>query len=173
MKITKTKSTMKRLSTFVASAALVFGAVVSVYGSAAFAAKPTNTTTQVPGHAKSSDADNNGSPDAGVWVNGHYTALYTYDGDGKYVMDYGDGRPLQMSIGVTSLADLDQSTLTTCDYVVNYRADYNNDPYMDQGSIHNNLKCSGYEKATQYINYHDFKAYNSQITPGIPRSNLI
>jgi hypothetical protein len=46
------------------------------------------------------------------------------------------------------VADLDQSTLTTCDYVINYRADFGGNPYMDQGSIHNNIKCSGAEKGT-------------------------
>ena len=143
MKITKTKSTMKRLSTLVASAALVFGAVVSVYGSAAFAAKPTSDTTVNPGHAKR--LTETGYAPAGVWVNGHYTALYAYDGSGAYYWDLGDGR---VQGTVSSVADLDQSTLTTCDYVINYRADYGGNPYMDQGSIHNNIKCSGVEKGT-------------------------
>ena len=152
MKITKKTTIIQRLSTIVASSALVFGVIVSMHGGSAFAAKPVRDTTQVPGHAKSSDADNNGHADAGVWVNGHYYAVYAYDATGAYYWDLGDGR-VQASAGVTGVESLDQETLTTCDYVINYRADFGNDPSMDQGSIHNNIKCSGVDKG----------AYNSII----------
>ena len=120
---------------------LAFSALISFTTDA----KADKSGTVVPGHAKSSDVDGNDSPDAGVWVNGHYTALYAYDASGAYYWDLGDGR-VQGTVG--SVAELDQATLTTCDYVINYRADFGNDPYMDKGSIHNNIKCSGVEKGT-------------------------
>lgn len=108
-------------------------------------AKAEKSGTAVPGHSRTSDSNDNGSPDAGVWVNGHYTSVYAYDANGDYYWDLGDGRIYNT---VDSVEDLDQETLTVCDYVVNYRADFGDTPYMDQGSIHNNIKCSGEEKGT-------------------------
>jgi len=104
--------------------------------------------TTVPGHSGDKyDADDNGIPDAGVEVNGHYTSLYAYDDNGDYYWDLGDGR-IQGTVG--SVADLDQTTLTTCDYVINYRADFGNDPYMDSGWIQNLINCYGYDDNGQY-----------------------
>jgi|GEM_PF-3284790 len=75
--------------------------------------------TTVPGHSSPRyDQDGNGFPDAGVYVNGHYTSVYAYDANGDYYWDLGDGRVLGT---VNSIDELDQATLTTCDYVVNYR----------------------------------------------------
>ena len=104
-------------------------------------------STAVPGHQDKWDADNNGYPDAGVKVNGHYTSLYAYDGNGDYYWDLGDGR-IQGTVG--SVAELDQATLTTCDYVINYRADFGNDPFMDSGWIQNHINCSGYDDNGHY-----------------------
>lgn len=105
-------------------------------------------TTTVPGHGGSKwDADDNGIPDAGVEVNGHYTSLYAYDANGDWYWDLGDGR-IQGSVG--SAADLDQATLTTCDYVNNYRADFGNDPFMDSGWIQNHINCYGYDDNGHY-----------------------
>ncbi len=103
-------------------------------------------STVVKGHAKY-DKDGNGFPDAGVYVNGHYTSMYAYDAYDNWYWDLGDGR-IQGS--VASVDDLDPETLTVCDYVVNYRADFNNDPYMDHGWIQNHINCSGYDDNGHY-----------------------
>lgn len=101
-------------------------------------------STAVPGHQPNqrTDKDGNGIPDAGVYVVGHYYSVYEYDAAGKYWWDLGDGRVLK---NVATRADLDQSTLTTLEYVVNYRADFGNTPYMDKGSIQNHIKARGYD----------------------------
>lgn len=115
--------------------------------------------TKVPGHDKDKyDQDDNGIPDAGVYVNGHYYSVYAYDctsvdGDGicnsDWYWDLGDGR-IFTSAGISSIDDLDQVTLTTCDYVINYRADFGNNPFMDAGWIQNLISCSGYDDNNQY-----------------------
>lgn len=103
--------------------------------------------TTVPGHTDKWDSDNNGYPDAGVKVNGHYTSLYAYDANGDWYWDLGDGR-IQGTVG--SVADLDEATLTTCDYVNNYRADFGNDPFMNSGWIQNHINCNGYDGNSHY-----------------------
>jgi hypothetical protein len=118
---------------------LAAGAIVLGTASTAFAG------TIVPGHADRYDADGNGYPDAGAVVTGHYTSLYAYDGVGDYYWDLGDGR---VQGTVSSVDELDQETLTSCDYVVNYRGSFENDPYMDSGWIKNQIKCTGVEKGT-------------------------
>lgn len=108
----------------------------------------TKDGTRVPGHSGAKyDADGNGVPDAGVYVNGHYTSVYAYDANGDYYWDLGDGR-VQGTVG--SVDDLDGATLTQCDYVVNYRADFGNDPFMDDGWIQNHIHCSGYDDNAHY-----------------------
>ncbi len=89
---------------------------------------------------KKADQDGNGIPDAGVFVTGHYTSFYSEDASGAYYWDLGDGR-VYTSAGITSPADLDPATVVNCDYVNNYRADYGNDPYMNEGWITNNINC--------------------------------
>ena len=101
-------------------------------------------STVVPGHKKF-DKDNNGYADAGVFVNGKYTSVYAEDGNGDYYWDLGDGRIYGT---MPSIDDLDQSTVTVCDYQVQYRADFNNDPYMDQGWIINAINCRGADPGT-------------------------
>lgn len=104
--------------------------------------------TAVPGHTGSRvDADGNGIPDVGVVVNGHYTSVYTYDANGDWYWDLGDGRIYGT---VSSLDELDQETLTVCDYVVNYRGTFDNDPYMDSGWIQNQIRQSGYDGSAFY-----------------------
>jgi len=115
-------------------------------------ALPTFAGTTVPGHAQkiasgAIDTDHNGYPDAGIYVNGHYTSLYAYDAGGDWYWDLGDGRVLG-SVG--SVGELDQATLTSCDYVNNYRADFGNDPFMNEGWIQNHINCSGYDDNNQY-----------------------
>jgi hypothetical protein len=104
-------------------------------------------STVVPGQKGRYDQDGNGYPDAGVYVNGHYTALYAYDAFGDWYWDLGDGR---IQGTVASVDALDQDTLTTCDYVNNYRADFGNDPYMNDGWIQNHINCHGYDDNGQY-----------------------
>lgn len=107
---------------------------------------PAFGATTVPGHTGKYDADNNGYPDAGKYVNGHYTSVYAYDNNGAYHWDLGDGRVY----GVPSIGDLEQETLTRCDYVNNYRADFGNNPYMDEGWIQNHINCKGYDDNNHY-----------------------
>lgn len=119
---------------------LALAAVVAVLS---VAAAPAFAQTTVPGHGARYDKDNNGVPDAGVYVNGHYTSSYDYDANGDYYWDLGDGRVYKT---VDSPDDLDAETRTDCDYVNNYRADFGNDPFMDTGWIINQITCTGFEK---------------------------
>ena len=130
---------------------IVLLAALSLIVALAFAS-PAMAGTAVPGHSVDRfgdrlDADDNGIPDEGVVVNGHYYSVYAYDANGDWYWDLGDGR-VQGTVG--SIDDLDQATLTTCDYVINYRASFENDPFMDYGSIHNNIKCYGYDDNGHY-----------------------
>lgn len=120
---------------------------------------PALAGTTVPGHNPDRtdryDQDGNGIPDAGVYVNGHYTSVFAYEGeyglgdfpDENWYWDLGDGRVYGT---VDSIADLDQERLTVCDYVINYRADFGNDPFMDAGWIQNHINCSGYDDNNHY-----------------------
>lgn len=103
--------------------------------------------TIVPGFADRYDKDNNGYPDEGVTVVGKYTSVYAYDDTGNWYWDLGDGR-VQGTVG--SVDDLDNETLTVCDYQVQYRANFENNPYMDSGWITNNINCSGYDDNGNY-----------------------
>ena len=78
-------------------------------------------STVVPGQQDRYDSDNNGFPDAGREVNGHYTDTYV-------------------------------SGATTCALTVNYRGDFNNDPYLDSGEISNHYVCKGPD-GTSTFNY--------------------
>ena len=61
-------------------------------------------STRVPGHNTDRyDQDNNGYPDAGVYVNGHYTSLYVEDANGDYYWDLGDGRIYTSSAEIDSI----------------------------------------------------------------------
>lgn len=120
--------------------------VLALVSALALAVPAMAKSTVVPGHQRY-DRDNNDYPDAGVYVNGHYTSLYAYDANGDWYWDLGDGR-IQGTAG--SVDGLDQNTLTTCDYVNNYRADFGNDPFMDAGWIQNHINCSGYDDNGHY-----------------------
>ena len=105
--------------------------------------------TRVPGHEKERyDLDNNGYPDEGISVNGHYTSIYAYDLLGDWYWDLGDGRILGT---VDAVDELEQDTLTVCDYIVNYRGKFENDPFLNSGWIHNNINCRGYDDNNQYF----------------------
>jgi len=118
-----------------------------------FVAVPTLFAgTVVPGQQKKVDkgvidADLNGIPDVGVSVNGKYTSLYAYDSLGDWYWDLGDGR---VQGSVSSVDDLDTDTLTVCDYQVQYRGTFENDPFLNTGWIMNNINCSGYDDNNQY-----------------------
>lgn len=108
--------------------------------------------TMVPGHQKKvdkgiTDTDGNGYPDAGVEVNGKYTSLYAYDANGDWYWDLGDGR---VQGTVDSVDALDANTMTSCDYQVQYRGGFENDPFLDNGWIMNNINCSGYDDNNKY-----------------------
>ncbi|MCK6546104.1 hypothetical protein L6R52_09565 [Myxococcota bacterium] len=112
------------------------------------AAGTVEANTRVPGHqGPRVDADGNGHPDAGVIVNGHYESLYAYDAYGKWYWDLGDGR-IRGNVG--SVDQLDQATLTECDYVVNYRGTFENTAFQDTGWISNHVRCHGYAGQTVY-----------------------
>jgi|GEM_PF-1262346 len=129
--------------------AFVIGAVfIGAAGPTLFAG------TMVPGSEKKMakekngiDADQNGIPDAGVYVNGHYTSIYAYDNSGDWYWDLGDGR---VNGTVGTLAELDTATLTRCDYEINYRADFGNTPFMDAGWIQNLINCAGFDDNGHY-----------------------
>ncbi|MEK7605788.1 MAG: hypothetical protein AAB478_04700 [Patescibacteria group bacterium] len=89
------------------------------------------------------DADNNGIGDAGVRVVCNYTSVYAYDSSDAYYWDLGDGR-IYTSAGITTIDDLDQDTLSVCDYQVHTKGSFNNDPYQDTGVISNMIRCSGF-----------------------------
>ena len=108
---------------------------------------PAEASTVVPGHQDRYDADGNGFPDVGVTVNGKYTSLYAYDANGDWYWDLGDGRVYGT---VLSVGDLEEATLTVCDYQVHYRGNFENDPFLDSGWIMNNINCSGYDDNGSY-----------------------
>ena len=131
-----------KLVTLLTTAAAVLGSV----------ALASAQTTVVPGQARKADANNNGWADAGVVVNGHYTSLYAYDASGAWYWDLGDGRIYGT---VSDLAQLDQATVTNCDYTNNYRGTFGDTPFMDTGWIQNHINCSGLEQGTyQYLIVH-------------------
>jgi hypothetical protein len=80
-------------------------------------------------------------------VNGHYTSVYAYDANGDFYWDLGDGR-IQGTVG--SIDELDPSTLSVCDYIVNYRGTFENDPFQDSGWIQNSIRCYGYDGNATY-----------------------
>ncbi|MDY7106195.1 MAG: hypothetical protein S0880_33860 [Actinomycetota bacterium] len=100
--------------------------------------------TEVPGH-KGRSGD----------VNGHYTSLYAYDASGSFYWDLGDGR-VRATPGVDGVDDLDEATLTECDYQVNYRGDFGGDPFLNSGWIMNQIHCSGVDDGNySYLIVHE------------------
>lgn len=95
------------------------------------------------------DADNNGIGDVGVEVVCNYDSIYAVDGNGDYYWDLGDGR-VYSTPGITSVDDLDQTTLDVCDYRVHTKGSFENNPYQDSGVISNMIRCSGYSGTSTY-----------------------
>lgn len=116
-------------------------------GAAVLATVPAGTA--LGGTAKSNfkDEDGNGIPDEGEVVTGTYKSVYAYDANGDWYWDLGDGR-IQGTVG--SISELDQATLTVCDYKVQYRGKFENDPFLDSGWIKNNINCKGYDDNGNY-----------------------
>ena len=112
---------------------VLFSATVTFAGSPC---DSTDSPTAVPGHC-----DRDGT------VVGHYTSVYAYDANGDYYWDLGDGR---VQGTVSSIDDLDQATLTVCDYVNNYRGDFGGDEFLNNGWIQNHINCSGYDDNNTY-----------------------
>ncbi len=111
-------------------------------------ALPAAGSTIVPGHQQDRyDTDGNGFPDEGVAVNGKYESVYAYDANGDWYRDLGDGR---VQGTVDAIDELDQETLTVCDYRVQYRGSFENDAFLDTGWIKNNINCSGYDDNSTY-----------------------
>lgn len=104
-------------------------------------------STIVPGQQGRYDTDGDGFPDKDEVVTGKYESVYAYDDAGDWYWDLGDGR-IQGS--VDSVDELDQTTLTVCDYQVQYRGSFDNDAFLDSGWIKNNINCSGYDDNGTY-----------------------
>lgn len=121
--------------------------VVIVLSLVAIPATALADATTVPGHTDRLDSDDNGFPDEDVTVNGKYTSVYAYDANGDFYWDLGDGR---VQGTVDSIAELDQDTLTVCDYQVQYRGNFENDEFLDSGWIMNNINCSGFDDNGTY-----------------------
>ncbi|MCZ7578552.1 MAG: hypothetical protein M5U18_16480 [Dehalococcoidia bacterium] len=131
---------MKRvLLIFVAMA--VIAILPATLGSAA-----TGSACKIP---KGGDADNNGIGDADVQVICNYDSVYAYDDAGDYYWDLGDGR-VYTSPGISNIEDLDQTTLSVCDYRIHTKGDFGNDPYMNSGDISNMIRCHGYDGVATY-----------------------
>ncbi len=113
----------------------------------ALPAAANSNSTVVPGQQGRYDTDNNDYPDDGAVVTGKYESVYAYDADGDWYWDLGDGR---IQGTVDTMDDLDQATLTVCDYQVQYRGSFDNDPFLDKGWIKNNINCSGYDDNGTY-----------------------
>lgn len=111
-------------------------------GATALATVPVGTTLGQTAKSNYKDEDNNGYPDEGEVVTGAYKAVYAYDDNGDYYFDLGDGR---VRGTVDSIDDLDQDTLTVCDYKVEYRGKFQNDPFLDSGWVQNQINCTGYD----------------------------
>jgi hypothetical protein len=105
--------------------------------------------TALGGTAKShyDDDDGNGIPDEGEVVTGAYKSVYAYDASGDWYWDLGDGRVYGT---VDAIEELDESTLTVCDYKVQYRGTFENDPFLNSGWIKNNINCHGYDDNGNY-----------------------
>lgn len=134
---------------------IIFGTIFLVLA-LVIVAPTMAASTRVPGFDKPKyDQDENGYTDAGVFVNGHYTSVFAYEGEygpGAYPQegwywDLGDGR-IYGTVG--SVEELDKDRLTVCDYVVNYKADFGNDPSMNEGWIQNHINCKGYDDNGHY-----------------------
>lgn len=119
-------------------AAKLFAVVLTVFMMVLGTAAAASASTTVPGQT---GREGN--------VTGHYTSVYAYDASGDYYWNLGDGR-VYSTPGIESVVDLDQSTLTVCNYEVNYRGNFGGDPYLNSGWIINQVNCKGYDDNGHY-----------------------
>lgn len=85
-------------------------------------------------------------------VTGMYKATYAYDNNGDW-WGYNLSDQGVEAGSVESIDDLEQSTLTTCYYKVQYQGSFGDDPYLDMGWIRNNIVCKGYEPDNRNVLY--------------------
>ncbi|MEN9328577.1 MAG: hypothetical protein RI947_1385 [Candidatus Parcubacteria bacterium] len=131
--------TLKRFALFIPLLALL---ALFALPMAAIAAPPvcTPNSTAVPGQC------------GRAVVTGHYTSLYAEDGNGDYYWDLGDGRVY------TSVADLDEATLTVYYYENTYRGSFGGDPFLDNGWVLNSIRgvaADGSVTHYQYLIVHE------------------
>lgn len=126
--------------------ALALTTIVALVAVALPAAAESKSTI-VPGQQGRYDSDDNNFSDDGAIVTGKYESVYAYDANGDWYWDLGDGR---VRGTVDSIDDLDEETLTVCDYQVQYRGSFENDPFLDSGWIKNNINCSGHDGTSTY-----------------------
>lgn len=99
--------------------------------------------------AKDPKRGNGGNNGNGDTVTGMYKALVVYDADGNMYMRNYSNRGLEQG----SLSAIDEETRTDCYYKVQYRGSFGDDPYLDMGSIRNNIVCKGYEPDNRNVQY--------------------
>jgi hypothetical protein len=79
-----------------------------------------------------------------------YKATYAYDQNGDWYGYNLSDQGLE-SGSVESIDALDEATLTTCYYKVQYQGSFGDDPYLDMGWIRNNVVCRGYEPDSRNV----------------------
>lgn len=109
---------------------------------------------------------NDGNDGNGDKVTGMYKATYAYDQNGDWYQYNGSNLGRETGT-VGSIDDLDQATLTTCDYKIQYQGSFGDDPYLDVGWIRNNIVCKGYEPDNRNVLYvsEEDNRYTGEGTP--------
>jgi hypothetical protein len=120
----------------------------TVLGSAAIAALGLGGIST----AAAQQRGNSGNNGNGGRVTGMYKATYAYDENGDHYWYNRSNRGLEQGT-VDSIDELDQETLTTCEYKVQYQGSFGDDPYLDMGWIRNNIVCTGENPDNQNVLY--------------------
>jgi hypothetical protein len=111
----------------------------TVLGTAALATLGLAGTSSVSARQRGNDKNRgNGDRETGM-----YKATYAYDADDWYGYNLSNAGAESGTVG--SVDELDQDTLTVCEYKVQYQGSFGDDPYLDMGWIRNNVVCKGYE----------------------------
>lgn len=120
----------------------------AVLGSAAIAALGLGGISTATAQQRGNSGNNgNGDRETGM-----YKATYAYDENGDWYQYNGSNRGLERGT-VDSIDALDQSTLTTCEYKIQYQGSFGDDPYLDMGWIRNNIVCKGETPENQNVLY--------------------
>jgi len=112
----------------------------TVLGTTALATLGLTGISSVSAQQRGNDKNQgNGDKETGM-----YKATYAYDANGDW---YGDNMSNlgEESGSVSAISELDQDTVTVCEYKVQYQGSFGDDPYLDMGWIRNNVVCTGYE----------------------------